>query len=110
MVTRCGVSVHLFWRCDSYTVAQADRHLDSFKQTDKCISCHLDNAVYLIVCWMKRSGSSAAKVARVVSAGTPSSKRMILGLDGKTGASLTSNTVIVTPAVEDRDEGIPLDK
>lgn len=64
--------------------------------------------LYLIVCWMKRSGSSAAKVARVVSAGTPSSKRMILGLDGKTGASLTSSTLIETAAEDDGEEGIPL--
>lgn len=59
---------------------------------------------------MKWSGSWAENTVRVVPAGTPSSKRIILGLTGKTGGSFTSCTEIVTPAVDWSEDWIPLAK
>lgn len=63
---------------------------------------------HLMLCCMKRSGSLAEKVVREVPAGTPSSKRMDLGLVGKKGGSLMSTTEMVTPDVDWRDDWIPL--
>lgn len=64
---------------------------------------------YQIVCCIwSRSGSDAEKVVRLVPVGTPSSKRMCLGLLGKYGASLMSWTDMVTPAVDCSDDWMPV--
>lgn len=64
--------------------------------------------LYLTIWWMKWSGSWAANTVRVVPAGTPSSKRIVLGLTGKTGGSFTSWTEMVTPAVDWSEDWMPL--
>lgn len=72
--------------------------------TDSFMWCPL----YLTIWWMKWSGSWAANTVRVVPAGTPSSKRIVLGLTGKTGGSFTSWTEMVTPAVDWSEDWMPL--
>lgn len=63
---------------------------------------------HLTACCMKRSGSTAEKVVRTVPVGTPSSSLISLWFVGKYGASLTSVTEMVTPAVDWKDIWIPL--
>lgn len=63
---------------------------------------------HLTACCMKRSGSTAENVVRTVPVGTPSSSLINLWFVGKYGASLTSVTEMVTPAVDWKDIWMPL--
>lgn len=63
---------------------------------------------HLTACCMKRSGSTAENVVSTVPVGTPSSSLISLWFVGKYGASLTSVTEMVTPAVDWKDIWMPL--
>lgn len=96
-----SLSLWISFRCFAPQTSAADIPL-LYTSSLGCLVSHLT------ACCMKRSGSTAENVVRTVPVGTPSSSLINLWFVGKYGASLTSVTEMVTPAVDWKDIWMPL--